>query len=141
MWVPTQSSNRDLAPGMREDGVLVSFFCRQSTASVYALRSLLESEPLCQSQSLCTRVKSTRCTACIKASAPNMDLEEADTYHSLRTVSLLSVHPPRFALLLFSSSDAFAALCANSNSCASCSLASETLLDADVGSESSDGSA
>lgn len=42
MWVPTKSSNRDLAPGIRDAGVLAFLACRQSTASVYALRSFFD---------------------------------------------------------------------------------------------------
>ena len=37
---------RDFAPAAMLDGVLAGNFCRHRTASVYALRSALESEPL-----------------------------------------------------------------------------------------------
>jgi hypothetical protein len=57
------------------------------------------------------------------------------TYHSLRTERVSRVHPPaRFRLLLLSSSVALVSLRAKLASCANWSLASATLVEADVGS-------
>jgi hypothetical protein len=57
------------------------------------------------------------------------------TYHSFRTERVLSEHPPaRFRLLLLSSRVAFVSLRAKFANCANWSLASATLVDADVGS-------
>lgn len=46
MWEAKKSSNRVLAPGTKLVGVRAGSFCMQRTASLYALRSVVLSDPL-----------------------------------------------------------------------------------------------